>query len=196
METKELSLGVPCAPFTLNHHVITNGQLECKEVVVTGCKFPLRGLSKKLLTSHDKYMRLNTDEEINTMSTDELKAMMTLLHEDSSGSASELRDRLWTLQRTHPVAFWHVHATLLGLGAAMITMHTVYDPAVFYTQAEWESSGGESIDLQATIGRPSIYMICAGSSMLEDQAALLQDRIVCIHSSQHLMELRSQVFCW
>ena len=182
VETKELSLGVPCAPFTLNHYVITNGQLERKKVVVTGHKFPLRELSKKLLTSHEKYMRLNTDEEINMTSTDELKAMTTLLHEDSSGSASELRDGLRMLQRTRTVAFWHDYATLLGLGAVMITMHIVYDPAVFYTQAEWEGSGGESIDLQATIEHPSIYMICAGSSTLEDQAALLQDRIDCLHS--------------
>lgn len=178
----ELSLGVPCAPFSLTHYVINNGQLEQKVVAVTGRKFPLTDLKKRLLASHEKYMRLSTDEQINTMPADELKAMMTQMHEDSSDTDEELRERLQMLQRTRTLAIWHDHATLLGLGVVMITVHVVFDAAVFYTQSEWDRNGGEKIDVQATIERPSLYMICAGSSTHEDQAALLQDRIDCLHS--------------
>lgn len=32
------------------------------------------------------------------------------------------------------LALWHDHATLLGPGVVMITVHVVYDPAVFYAQ--------------------------------------------------------------
>ena len=79
----ELSLGVPCAPFSLTHYVINNGQLEQKVVAVTGRKFPLTDLRKRLLASHEKYMRLSTDKQINTMPANKLNAMMTQMHEDS-----------------------------------------------------------------------------------------------------------------
>ena len=91
----------------------------------------------------------------------------------------KLRDRFKELQRTRTLALWHGHATLLGLGVVMITVHVVYDPAVFYTQSEYIT---QSLNLQSTVESPSIYMICVSSSSLEDQAAFLQDRVVCLHS--------------
>ena len=174
----DISLGVPCAPFSLTHYIINSGQLEQKVVVITGRKFPLKELRKRLLVNHEKYMRLSTDDQINTMPADELKGMMTLLQEDSSDSEENLRERLQMLQRTRTLVLWHDHATLLGLGIVMITLHIVYDAAVFFTQSEWDRNG----NLQATIERQSLYMICAGSSTHEDQAALLRDRVDCLHS--------------
>lgn len=38
------------------------------------------------------------------------------------------------------------------------------------------------IDIQATVERPIIHMIAAGSSSVEDQAAIFQDRINCLHT--------------
>ena len=61
----------------------------------------------------------------------------------------------------------------------MITVHIVYDQAVFYTQSEYD---GQSINLQSTIESPSIHMICVSSSSSEDQAAFLQDRLNCLFS--------------
>ena len=58
VEKGDLSLGVPCAPTTLTHYTTKNGQLEVRE---------------KLLKKHEDYMRLNTDDEIDNMGTDELK---------------------------------------------------------------------------------------------------------------------------
>ena len=161
-------MGVPCAPFSLTHYVINNGQLEQK-IVVTDRNFPLTDLRKRLLESHEKYMHLSTDEQINTLPADELRAIMTQMHEDTSDTDKKLRERLQVLQRTRTLAIWHDHATLLGLGV-MITVHVVFDAAVFYTQSEWNGNGGENINVQSIIERPSIYMICAGSSTHEDQA--------------------------
>ena len=52
----ELSLGVPCAPFTMSQYSVTDGRLE-KEITVTGCKFPLEEL-RKLLARQERFMRL------------------------------------------------------------------------------------------------------------------------------------------
>ena len=45
----------------------------------------------------------------------------------------ELREMLRTLQRTRLLVFWHDHATILGHGYIMVTVHTVYHPAVYFT---------------------------------------------------------------
>ena len=179
----ELSLGVPCAPFSLTHYVIiNNGQLEQKVVAVTGHKFPLTDLRKWLLASYEKYMRLSTDEQINIMPANELKVMMMQMPKDSSDTDKELRERLQMLQRTRTLAIWHDHATLLGLGIVMITVHVVFYAAVFYTQSEWDRNGGEKIDVQATIERPSLYMICAGSSTRKIRQPFCRTKLTaCIH---------------
>ena len=72
-EDGKLSLGVPCAPFSLTQYSIANGELEKSQIVVTGCKFPLTELRTKFLANHERYMRLNTDEEIDAMSVEDLQ---------------------------------------------------------------------------------------------------------------------------
>ena len=181
-ENGELSLGVPCAPFTLTQYSIANGQLEKSHIVVTGRKFSLIELRTKFLANQEKYMHLNTDEEIDAMSVEDLQVMMSKWNEDSPDCVDKLRDRFKELQRTRTLALWHDHATLLGLGIVMVTVHVVYDQAVFYTQSECDR---QSINLQSTIESPSIHMICVSSSSLEDQAAFLQDRINCLINCLH-----------
>lgn len=147
-----------------------------------GRKFHLIELRKKFLASHEKYMRLHTDEQISAMSVEDLRDMMSKLNEISPNCEHELRERFKELQRTRTLALWHDHATLLGLGVVMITVHVVYDPTVFYTQSECISSNSQSFNLQSTIESPSIHMICVSSSSMEDQSAFLQDRIDCLNS--------------
>ena len=71
---------------------------------------------------------------------------------------------------------WHDHGTILGLGCVIITVHIAYDPAVFYTQAEYEDKHGKS-SIQTLIERPVMHLMAAGTSAVDDQLALLQDRI-------------------
>ena len=85
-------------------------------------------------------------------------------------------------QRTRGIAIWHDHGTLLGLGVVMITAHILYDPAVFFTQAEIHSKQltHAQTNLQATIENPLIHMFVACSSGVDDQASIVQDRIDCL----------------
>jgi hypothetical protein len=56
----------------------------------------------------------------------------------------------------------------------------VYDPAVFYIQAEYEAKYGKCPSIQSVIERPVIHIMAAGSSSVEDQLALLQERLDCL----------------
>ena len=184
----ELSLGVPCIPYRLVKFSTKNGELVRKEIQVEGRKFPLSEIRQKLLQQKEKYMRLNTDEEIEEMSLSELHSLVA----KSQGSITpntdmeELRSTIKAYQRTRTLAFsfWHDHGTILGLGTILMTIHVVYDKcrATFYTQAEYAQRFGSIENVQSMVERPEIYMFAAGSSSAEDQAALLQDRIDCLPS--------------
>ena len=63
---------------------------------------------------------------------------------------------------------WHDHATILKMGVIMVTVH---DPVVFYTEEEYEElNPGADVNIQTEVG----------SSRVEDQAALIGDRISCL----------------
>lgn len=44
---------------------------------------------------------------------------------------SQLQSELKRVQRSRALAMWRDHGTILGLGCIIVTVHVVYDPAVF-----------------------------------------------------------------
>lgn len=59
----------------------------------------------------------------------------------------------------------------------MITVHVVYDKAVFLTNEEYRHKTGKRANVQC---QPEIYMLVLGSSSVEDQAAIIPDHIECL----------------
>ena len=62
----------------------------------------------------------------------------------------------------------------------MITVHVVYDKAVFITNEEYHHKTGKRANVQCQVEQPEIYMLVLGSSSVEDQAAVIPDRIECL----------------
>ena len=126
-------------------------------------------------------MRLQTDKK----SAQDIRDKMSQWNENLPDSEDELCEQFKMLQRTRTLALWHDHATLLGLEIVMITVHIVFDPAVFYTQSEWND---RSLNLQSTIESSSIYMLCIRQhSCKTDSIALTLSRTAFLH----LMKFRS-----
>ena len=63
-----------------------------------------------------------------------------------------------------------------------MTIHTLYDPAVFMTIEEYESSTGMKCakSIQDIIEQPELYVLCMSSSSLTDQLATIADRLDCL----------------
>lgn len=73
------------------------------------------------------------------------------------------------------------HATILKMGFIMVTVHVMYDPVVFYTDKEYEElNPGATVNVQSQVEQPEIHLLAAGSSNVEDQAALIGDRLTCL----------------
>ena len=67
------------------------------------------------------------------------------------------------------------------MGFIIVTVHVLYDPVVFYTDEEYEQlNPGANVNIQAEVEQPEIHLLACGSSSVEDQAALIGDRLTCL----------------
>jgi len=132
----EILLGQPCAPYTLTRCFIKDGKLQQEEVVVYGRKIPLLSVRQKLLISQEKFMRLETNEQLQQKSRHEIITQLDKSYEhfDPTLPIEQLRELLKYLQRKRHLLLWHDHATLAGCGYLLIPVLVVYDPAVFLTR--------------------------------------------------------------
>lgn len=78
------------------------------------------------------------------------------------------------------LALWHDHATILNSGFIMVTLHTVYDTNVSYTNEEYHTKTGESTNVQAEVKQPELYVLVVGFSSIQDQSAVIPDRVECL----------------
>ena len=183
IQSQRLTLGEPCAPYTLTKYSVVNGQLQKTEMEVYGIKIPLLEIRKKLLKRHEEYMHLHTDKQLQEMSRIRLLSILQNGESSSSNEAThqELVEMVARLERTRSIAIWHDHSTVLGQGYILITAKVVYDPMVFKTQEEIESESSTKMEkLQSMIEQPELHMLVACSSSLDDQATLISDRNSCM----------------
>ena len=99
-----------------------------------------------------------------------------------------LRRRLKECERTRTIGMWHDHSDILGHGYIFVTMKVFYDPAVFKSDSEIESSYGIS-SIQAYMEEPELHIVAVCSSTTESQAALITDLSVSNISVRRLMLL-------
>ena len=181
----QLSVGEACAPFSLTKCTVTNeGNVELEKVQIYGRKIPLAELRHNILHKQEKYMHLFTDEQIDSMTTEEILGFMATAHHelDSNASHEVLRGQIKQLQRNRTLSMWHDHSTVLQTGYILFAVWVVYDTAVFYTQNHWASLSPHngSVNIQSLVEEPVIYMIAPSSSSPADQLALVGDRTECL----------------
>lgn len=128
-----------------------------------------------------KYMRLQTNEQISCMSRE---CIVSVINHRPSPNASlvDLQATLSTLQCMYTLTMWHDHSTILQTGYILFAVWVVYDPGMFYSQAEWQEqqTGQSGANIQSQVEEPVIYMIAPSNSSPADQLALVSDRIECL----------------
>ena len=93
-------------------------------------------------------MRLQSDEEIDSLSTEAVKKQLQKLGE--SGDVSDPHSFLKTKQRSRKFVEWHDHSTILRAGYILMTIHALYDPAVFLTTEEYVQKTGNECKKRCT----------------------------------------------
>ena len=129
-------------------------------------------------------MRLTPTHVLNTMTTEELIEQLKPLHYTtcSTMTREQLSQLLVCCERTRSLALWHDHATILKMGYIMLTIHVMYDLLVFYTDVEYHQKHphNPTVSVQSQVEQPEIYLLSPGSSTVEDQSALIGDRLDCL----------------
>ena len=99
------------------------------QMKVDGRKIPLLDIKSKLLREHEQYMHLNTDEEIQTMTAEEIsKKLLTYgVTAEPNLTLIEQQSLLASYQRTRTLAIWHDHASILGTGCILVTAGIICD---------------------------------------------------------------------
>ncbi len=95
-------------------------------------------------------MRLTPKSAVSDFTTEEVTRMLRGYDCDSM-SKNELEQTLFHALRSRSLCMWHDHATMLKMGFIMITVHIMYDPIVFYTDAEYlQQNPGADICVDVT----------------------------------------------
>ena len=183
VESGRFTLGEQCAPYKLTKYVPINGTLSVQETIVNARKVPLLELRKRLLHKQCQYMRLTPTPTIEAMSVSELQDRISKFGGNANSSShGDLCKFLCSYERSRSLVLWHDHATILKMGFLMVTVHTLYDPAVFLTDEEYRERNPDLLPLsiQSEVEQPEIYMLSLGGSSIEDQAAVIGDRLECL----------------
>ena len=113
-----LTVGETSPPQALTKRSIVSGELTIQEGTVYGCQIPFMSIRIKVLHKHEPYMRLHTDMELRSTTTQELIQHYQKLHIKLPDEITDdnLRAKLVTCERTRSWAVWHDHAAIAGKG--------------------------------------------------------------------------------
>ena len=71
-------------------------------------------------------------------------------------------------------------SVVLSRGYILVTLSVIFDEAVF--DVSLYDGRKHGVKLQKYVEQPEIYMICMSSSSVDDQAAIIPDRLECLSS--------------
>ena len=177
-------MGEPCSPYTLTRYVSKAGLMTRERFEVSGRKISLHELRQRVLKKQEEFKRLQVNQELAQMGADELQKILRAtnypVRETEDLSTDQMQKIIANQQRQRSLAIWHDHSTILNNGLIMITIHVVYDKEVFLINEEYHHKTGKCTNVQRQVEQPEIYMLVLGSSSVEDQAAVIPDRLECV----------------
>ena len=175
-----LYLGEPCAPYSIYRYKWVDGNLDKCEYQVYGRKMNFDYLRHKLFKKHEPYMRLTSEDVISKLSFEELSQRVSKFETIDTNDRQYLMKRLKNLEHTWHLSLWHDHSVVLSRGYILVTLSVIFDEAVFDVSLYDERKHG--VKLQEYVEQPEIYMICMSSSSVDDQVAIIPDRLECLSS--------------
>ena len=156
------------------------------KTTVLGWKFPLLEIRQKLFQKQKKLMRLHADDEIDTMSREEISDVLLKCKSFSTVNITsmdiiELRDIIKKVEWSRTLWMWHDHSTVLSYGLVLVMVGVTYDPLTFYTDEEVPNSFNR-MSLQEFIEQSEIHIPAHCSSISSDRAGLIPERVACLES--------------
>ena len=159
IENGEYCLGEIIAPKSYQKLTLdSNGTLKKECFTVSGRKIPLVEIRKNLLDEHEKLglVRDHSEAHYEAMTYEELETRLKEIGEfkekpDSGMTRKELATSLKQWERTRHLMICSDHSSVINHGHILLTVNTIYDPALYYTLQELEGK-----DVQEMVEKPQI----------------------------------------
>ena len=177
----EYNIGQLIVPQVFQKTSIKDNTVVTEEFTVEGRKILLHDIRKKMLHDHQNYMRLHTDEEIESFDlitlTEMLKKKKDFSVEKSiSLTKLDLQNLLKKYERTRYLMFWHDGSCISNHGHIMMMVSCMYDDGAFVTDQEYQPEHGCLQNIQSIVEKPYVYLLARCPSD-DHQLLYSQERI-------------------
>lgn len=175
-------------PQTFKKVLLTKeGTIKTERFTVSGRKIPLLEIRTRMLKEHESLglLRIQSDDYYTSMTNAEVRTRLMQLGEDATtGEESEIeaKERLKAMERKRHLMIWGDNSTLLNHGHLLLTVNSVYDEALYFTNEEMKANGKGDIDVQSVVERPHVYILGRCGSSEVDQLAYINTRKDCLQS--------------
>ena len=156
------TMGEEIVPQIFKKLSVIDGSSIITEITVSGRKHSLLYLRQEMLKKHQKYFRQFSDAEYNEMTQERVVSELKRIneyHSNANKSYLEQRELLKSYQRTRNLALWHDTSTLAGHSYLLMMVKCLYDPAIFYTDTEYEDRFHRKVKVQVEVEKPLMYII-------------------------------------
>ncbi|CAB4002167.1 Hypothetical predicted protein [Paramuricea clavata] len=159
-----------------------DGTIVQSEFVVEGRKQPLTVIREIFLKSHANYMRTVTDEELCMMSEEQVKERLVQVNAVFSDldDVDTLKAKLKDISHTRHLKIWHDLSTVANHSHLIFMVACIYDPALFYTNKEFEMKTKRKVDIQTIVESPEVYIVARSSSSDVEQLSYIETRVECL----------------
>ena len=156
----------------------TTGLVYEHTFTIYGRKHSLCKLRIKLFNKYKQFMRLNSNSYFENLSREELIEKLNFIGEfmGESENSADMRERLKRYERTRNFQIWHDGSVITNHGHIVFCINVLYDPAVFYTSAEYKRLRNIDINIQREVEDPELYIIGRCGSN-DEQLAYIPTRI-------------------
>ena len=138
-----------------------------------------------MLQSHFKYMRLESDEELEVPKHEDMVQFLTHIHKyysvDLTKSSEKLLQQLKTFEHMCNLIFWYDGSTHSSHGYILIMEATLYNDAVFMANEEYFQLTSISTQIHSIIEKPYLYILTQPPSTKQQL----------IYSEEHLTDILS-----
>ena len=91
-----------------------------------------------------------------------------------------LKAKLKEISHTRHLKIWHDLSTVANHGHLIFMIACLYDPALFYTNNEYERKTKRKVDVQTIIESPEVYIVARSSSSDVEQLSYVETRLECL----------------
>ena len=177
----EIDMGVNIVERQYEKQILTkSGAIETHKFSVYRKKHPLTNIRRNLLKKHYRYLQRNSDayfENIDIATLTERLASPNELNRDDS--INTMKQKLKNFERRRNIIMWHDASVIANHSHILFCVNVMYDPAVFCTPTEYQEISGDTVDVQAEIERPELYIIGRCRSN-DEQLGYIETRLECL----------------